>query len=97
MDQKFKHILKEFTKASTTESIVTVSHKDKPVAVILPVVTYQQFQAQREKSLQELRTKLESLLTLVRTYTQRKSMEEIEAQLAVLRQTIEAELKEQQS
>jgi PHD/YefM family antitoxin component YafN of YafNO toxin-antitoxin module len=95
MDQKFKQILKEFTKASSTESMVTVSHKDKPVAVILPVVTYQQFQAQREKSLEELRTKLNSLLTLVQSYTRRKSVEEVEADLAALRQKIEEELKEQ--
>jgi PHD/YefM family antitoxin component YafN of YafNO toxin-antitoxin module len=96
MDQKFKQILEELTKASTTESMVTVSHKDKPVAVILPVVTYQQFQAQREKNLEELRAKLDSLLTFVRTHTRRKSVEEIEAHIATLRQKIEQEMKDEQ-
>lgn len=97
MDQKLKQILKEFTKASTTESMVTINHKDKPVAVILPVATYQQFQAQQEKNLEELKAKLDSLLTFVRSYTQRKSLEEIEAQIAALRQKIEQEMKEQNS
>lgn len=97
MDQKFKQILEELTKASTTESMVTVSHKDKPVAVILPVVTYQQFQAQREKNSKELRAKLEGLLAFVRTYTRRQSVEEIENHITTLRQKIEQEMKDQQS
>ena len=97
MDQKFKKILKQLVKASTTESMVTVSHKDKPVAVILPVVTYQKFQAQQEKSLEELRTKLDGLLAFVRTYTRHKSIEEVEAQIAALREKIEQEMKEQSS
>jgi hypothetical protein len=91
----FKQILQEITKASTTESIVTVSHDDKPVALILPVVSYQQFQADQEKSLEELKVKLDSLLAFVRTYTRRKSIEEVEAQIAALRETIEQEMKEQ--
>ena len=95
MDHKFKQILQEITKASTTESIVTVSHNDKPVALILPVVSYQQFQAEQEKSLEELKVKLDSLLAFVRTYTRRKSIEEVEAQIAALRETIEQEMKEQ--
>ncbi len=95
MDQKFKQILKELTKASTTESIVTVSHNDKPVALILPVVTYQQFQAEQEKSLEELKVKLDGLLAFVQSYTRRKSLEEVEAQIAALRETIEEEMKEQ--
>lgn len=95
MDHKFKQILQEITKASTTESIVTVSHNDKPVALILPVVSYQQFQAEQEKSLEELKVKLDSLLAFVRTYTRRKSIEEVEAQIAALRKEIEQEMKEQ--
>ncbi len=95
MDQKFKQILEELTKASNTESTVTVSHNDKPVALILPVVTYQQFQAEQEKSLEELKVKLDRLLAFVQSYTRRKTIEELEAQIAALREKIEEEMKDQ--
>ena len=92
MDEKTKQVLIDtLAKASDTDRPVTIKYKDKPLAVVLPVEDYQKFQAEREQKLMRLKQELDGILTLVRSYTHRQSLEEVEARLAALRQEIEQE------
>jgi len=94
MDRKTKQtLIDELSKASATNHPVTIKHKDKSLAVILPIEDYEKFQAEREERLQKLKLELNGILALVRSYTGRQSLDEIEARLTALRQTIEQEIK----
>ncbi|MBN1991433.1 MAG: type II toxin-antitoxin system Phd/YefM family antitoxin [Anaerolineae bacterium] len=92
MDNKAKRaLIQALTKASVTDHPVTIKHKNKPVAVVLPVEDYQKFQAEREEKLKLMKQELDGILTLIRNYTGRQSLEEVEARLAALRREIEQE------
>ncbi|MFC1975258.1 type II toxin-antitoxin system prevent-host-death family antitoxin [Chloroflexota bacterium] len=92
MDEKTKQVLIDtLAKVSDTDRPVTIKYKDKPLAVVLSVEDYQKFQAEREQKLIRLKQELDGILTLVRSYTHRQSLEEVEARLAALRQEIEQE------
>jgi prevent-host-death family protein len=85
-------LISKLSEASSTERSVTLSQSGKPLAVVLSVSDYQKFQAEQEERLQKLKVKLKGILSLVRAHIQHRSLEEVEAQLASLRQTIEQEL-----
>ncbi len=92
MDEKTKQVLIDtLSKASDTDHPVTIKHKDKPLAIVLPAEDYHKFQAEREQKLIHLKQELDGILALVRGYTRRQSLEEVEARLAALRQEIEQE------
>ncbi|MBN1218003.1 MAG: hypothetical protein JXM69_03655 [Anaerolineae bacterium] len=82
-------LVNALSRASAEDHPVAVKHKDKSLALILPVEDYQKFQAAREERLKLMQQEFDGLLALVRRYTGRQSLEEVEAQLAALRKEIE--------
>jgi hypothetical protein len=86
-------LINKLSKASTSDTSVALNRAGKSLAVILSVAEYQKFQAESEAKLQQLKAELKGVLSLVRSYTQRRSLAEVEAQLAALRQEIEQEAK----
>ena len=94
MDNKAKQALVDaLSKASAENRPVTITHKDKSLAVILPAEDYQKFQAEQEEKLKFLQQELNGILALIRNYPGRQSLEEVEAHLAALRKQIEQEQK----
>jgi PHD/YefM family antitoxin component YafN of YafNO toxin-antitoxin module len=92
MDNEAKQALIDaLTRASATDRPVAIKHKDKPLAIVLPNKDYQKFQDEREKRLKLMKQELDGILALIRRYTSRQSLEEVKAQLAALRQSIEQE------
>jgi PHD/YefM family antitoxin component YafN of YafNO toxin-antitoxin module len=90
MDDKTKQTLVDaLSNASTADRPVTLKHKGRPLAVVLPVVDYQKFQAESEERLKRMKREFDGLLTLIRRYTHHQSLAEVEAQLAALRHEIE--------
>lgn len=95
MDSKTKQILiEELSRASTTKHPVAIKRKGKSLAVVLPVEDYKIFEAKREEKLKKLKTELNGILALIRTHIKYQSLEEIETELATLRQKIEEEMME---
>jgi PHD/YefM family antitoxin component YafN of YafNO toxin-antitoxin module len=88
-------LIEKLSKASASETPVTLKRAGKSLAVILSATEYQKFQAECETKLQHLKTELNGILSLVRSYTQRRSLAEVEAQLSTLRQEIEQEVESQ--
>jgi prevent-host-death family protein len=89
--KKKRALLDALTKASSQDHPVTIERKDKPVAVVLPVEDYEEFKSRRDEKLKSMKHELDGILALVRSYTGRQSLEEVEARLAALRQEIEQE------
>lgn len=95
MDSKVKQdIINEISKTLLNSRPLTVEYKGRALATILPIEDYQEFQTQREEVLKSLEKELNSILDLIRSHTQRQSLAEVEAQLAVLRHIIEQEMEE---
>jgi prevent-host-death family protein len=93
VDQEIKElIISELAKASSSDHPITINYKGKPLAIVLSPADYQKLQAEREEKMQGLKVKLNGILALIRSHTQERTLEEIEAQLAALRQEIEQEL-----
>ena len=92
MDNKVKQTLIDaLTRASIIDCPVAIKHKDKPLTIVLPSKDYQKFQDEREKRLKLMKQEMDGILALIRRYTNRQSLEEVEARLAALRQKIEQE------
>ena len=95
MDSKVKQdIINQISKTLLNSRPLTVEYKGRALATILPVEDYQEFQIEREEILQNLEKELNGILDLIRSHTQRQSLTEVEAQLAVLRHIIEQEMEE---
>jgi PHD/YefM family antitoxin component YafN of YafNO toxin-antitoxin module len=92
MDNEAKQALIDaLTKASSIDHPVAIKHKDKPLAIVLPLKDYQKFQDEREERLKLMKKEFDGILALIRRYTSRQSLEEVKARLAALRQKIEQE------
>jgi PHD/YefM family antitoxin component YafN of YafNO toxin-antitoxin module len=85
-------LIDRFSKVSASDPAVTLDHEGKPVAVVLSAEDYQKFQHKREEKLQTLKTELQGILSMIRTQTRRRSLAEVEASLAALKQQIEQEI-----
>lgn len=92
--KKKRALLDALAEASSQDHPVTIKGKDKPVAVVLPVEDYEEFKSKRDEKLKSMKRELDGILTLVRSYTGRQSLEEVEARLAALRQEIQQEQEE---
>jgi prevent-host-death family protein len=82
-------LIDELSQACKADRPVTIKHKGKPIAVVLPVEDYQEFQAGREKKLEKLKAEMKGILTLIRSRTKHQLLEEVETELKALRQKIE--------
>ena len=92
MDNEVKQALIDaLTRASIKDHPIAIKHKDKPLAVVLPLKDYQKFQDEREEKLRLMKMEFDGILTLIRRYTNRQSLEEVKTRLAALRQKIEQE------
>lgn len=95
MDHNFKkEILRHLSAAAETDNPVSVNQNGEPLAIVLSAANYQKFQAKSEARLKYLKAELDSILALVQSYTQRRSLEDVEAWLVALRKKIEQEMSE---
>lgn len=96
MKSKIKQFLiDKFSKVSATDPAVTLDHEGKAVAVILSGDDYQKYQNKREEKLEALKTELQGILSMIRTQTRRRTLAEVEAGLAAMKQEIEQEIDQQ--
>jgi hypothetical protein len=92
MDSKIKQaLIKGLSKASSATYPVTFKQKGKTVAVLIPIEDNQEFCAEREEKLEQLKIELNGILTLIRSRLKHQQSAEIETQLAAHRQKIEQE------
>ncbi len=92
MDGKDKQtIIDEISKMVAEDRSFTINHKNKTLAIVLPIKDYQKFQSMQEARLIALKSELNCTLKLVRRYTGHESLAEVESRLAALRHTIEQE------
>lgn len=95
MDSKVKQdIINKISKASLNSRPLNLEYKGQVLATILPFEDYQDLQAKHEEIFKNLEKGLNGILDLVRSHTRRQSLAEVEAQLEVLRHTIEQEMEE---
>ena len=95
MGNKAKHaLIRTLSSLSAKNPANTVSPKNQPLAIVLPIEDQQKFQAEREAQLKQIKKELNGILALIRKHTGHQTLEEVEARLAALRQEIEQEQKQ---
>ena len=93
MDNKAKQaLINQLSKTSISNHPLMIKYRGTTLATVLPVEDHQKFQAEREEKLKDLKTELNSILSLIRSHTRHQSLAEVEAQLAALRDNIEQEM-----
>ena len=85
-------LINELAKVSRAKYPVTFTQKGKPVAVLLPIEDHQEFCAECEEKLEQLKIELNGIFALIRSRLKHQRPEEIETQLAAHRQKIEQEM-----
>lgn len=93
MSNKTKRsLINQLLRVSNADSPITIKHKGKALAVVVPIENCEKFLAEREGKLELLKKEFDGILALVRSCTGRQTIEEVEARLAALRQEIEQEM-----
>ncbi len=93
MDSRTKQaLINELSKVSSAKHPITFKQKGKTVTVILPIEDHQEFSAECEEKLEQLKIELNGILALIRSRLKHQRREEIETQLAAHRQKIEQEM-----
>ena len=82
-------LINELSKTSATRQPLTITRGGRPIATVVSIEDFREFEAEREKRLNSLKIELDNILALVRSRLKnRLSPAELEAQLEAHRQNI---------
>lgn len=82
-------LINELSKTSATRQPLTITRGGRPIATVVPIEDFREFEAEREKRLNSLKIEFDNILALVRSRLKnRLSPAELEAQLEAHRQNI---------
>ena len=98
MGQNFRKKLdSHLNNASLTDDSVFVNQDNQTKQdkiIVLSAAEYEKFQAENEARMKKLKQELDGILDLVRSYTQQRTLEDVEARLVKKKKKIEQEMKE---
>ena len=95
MGQNFrKKVMSQLNHASENEEPLSVNQDSEERIIVLSASEYEKFQAESEARMKRLKQELDGILALVQSYTQQRTLEDVEARLVALRKKIEQEMNE---